>query len=97
MQKKQVAVIDVGSSKISVIIGERGVNKTFLIKARKDYAYDGFEGGEFGDMEGFENGEIGDMEGFEDGEGGPDGMEPAGGENGQEGEPEAPTEEGGVE
>ena len=58
---------------------------------------EGFEGGEFGDMEGFENGEIGDMEGFEDGEGGPDGMEPAGGENGQEGEPEAPTEEGGVE
>ena len=49
MQKKQVAVIDVGSSKISVVIGERGVNKTFLIKARKDYAYDGFSEGEFFD------------------------------------------------
>lgn len=51
MQKKQVAVIDVGSSKISVIIGERGVNKTFLIKARKDYAYDGFADGEFFDAQ----------------------------------------------
>ena len=50
MQKKQVAVIDVGSSKISVIIGERGVNKTFLIKARKDYAYEGFSDGEFFDV-----------------------------------------------
>ncbi len=49
MQKKQVAVIDVGSSKITVMIGERGVNKTFLIKARKDYPYDGFADGEFFD------------------------------------------------
>ncbi len=50
MQKKQVAVIDFGSSKITVMIGERGVNKTFLIKARKDYAYDGFADGEFFDV-----------------------------------------------
>ncbi|MBQ9485928.1 MAG: pilus assembly protein PilM [Clostridia bacterium] len=52
MQKKQVAVIDVGSSAITVLIGERGVNKTFLIKARKDYAYDGFAEGEFFDAAG---------------------------------------------
>ncbi|MBQ6979487.1 MAG: pilus assembly protein PilM [Clostridia bacterium] len=49
MRKKQIAVIDVGSSKITVIIGERGVNKTFLIKARKEYTYDGFADGEFFD------------------------------------------------
>ena len=49
MRKKQIAVIDVGSSKITVIIGERGVNKTFLIKARKEYNYEGFADGEFFD------------------------------------------------
>nr|MBO4518277.1 pilus assembly protein PilM [Clostridia bacterium] len=52
MQKTQVAVIDVGSSKITVIIGERGVNKTFIIKARKDYPYEGFADGEFFDAAG---------------------------------------------
>ena len=51
MQTKEIAVIDVGSSKITVAVGERGVNKTFLIKARKDYLYDGFQDGEFFDAE----------------------------------------------
>ena len=49
MRKKQIAVIDVGSSKITAIIGERGVNNTFLIKARKEYNYEGFADGEFFD------------------------------------------------
>ena len=49
MQKTQVAVIDVGSSKITAMVGERGVNKTFIIKARKDYPYEGFADGEFFD------------------------------------------------
>ena len=52
MQKKQIAVIDVGSSKITALIGERGINKTFIIKARKDYAYDGYADGEFFDAAG---------------------------------------------
>ena len=47
MQKKQVAVIDVGSSKITAIIGERGINKTFIIKGRYSFDYDGFANGEF--------------------------------------------------
>ena len=51
MQKKEIAVIDVGSSKITVLIGERGVNNTFLIKARKNYPYEGFEEGSFFDAE----------------------------------------------
>lgn len=50
MQKKQVAVIDVGSSKITAVIGERGLNKTFIIKGRFTYDYDGFEGGVFFDI-----------------------------------------------
>ena len=51
MQKKQVAVLDVGSSKITAVVGERGVNKTFVIKARRDFPYDGFADGEFFDSE----------------------------------------------
>ncbi len=51
MQKKPIAVLDVGSSKITAVIGERGVNNTFLIKARKDFSYDGFQDGEFFDTD----------------------------------------------
>ena len=47
MRKKQVAVIDVGSSKITAVVGERGINKTFVIKGKSSYEYDGFEGGTF--------------------------------------------------
>ena len=47
MHKKSVAVLDIGSSKIEVAVGERGVNKTFIIKARKSFAFDGFSEGEF--------------------------------------------------
>ncbi len=52
MQKKQVAVIDVGSSKITAVVGERGINKTFVIKGRFSYAYEGFEDGIFFDENG---------------------------------------------
>lgn len=51
MQKKHVAVIDVGSSKITAVIGERGVNQTFIIKGRRSYDYDGFEDGLFFDVQ----------------------------------------------
>lgn len=47
MQKKEVAVIDVGSSKITAVVGERGINKTFIIKGRYSYDYDGFDDGVF--------------------------------------------------
>ena len=50
MQKKQVAVIDIGSSKITAVIGERGINKTFVIKAKYSFEYDGFEDGVFFDV-----------------------------------------------
>lgn len=52
MQKKQIAVIDVGSSKITAVVGERGINNTFIIKARRDYPYEGYSDGEFFDVAG---------------------------------------------
>ena len=51
MQKKQVAIIDVGSSQITAVIGERGVNKTFVIKNRFSSEYDGYADGEFFDRD----------------------------------------------
>lgn len=52
MQKnQQVAVIDVGSSKITSFIGERGVNGTFIIKGYNEIAYSGFLSGEFLDKD----------------------------------------------
>ncbi len=51
MQKKQFAVIDVGSSKITAAVGERGVNKTFVIKERKDFVYEGFSDAQFFDVD----------------------------------------------
>lgn len=47
MRKKRVAVIDVGSSKITAVVGERGINKTFIIKGRYSLEYDGFSDGAF--------------------------------------------------
>lgn len=44
---KSVAVVDFGSSKISVMCGERAVNDTYNIKASADVEYAGFNGGEF--------------------------------------------------
>ncbi len=49
MRKKQVAVIDFGSSGLTALIGERGINKTFIIKSRHFYEYDGFQDGVFFD------------------------------------------------
>ena len=51
MHKKQVAVLDVGSSKITVVVGERGVNKTFIIKGKKSFEYEGFADGVFFDVD----------------------------------------------
>lgn len=43
MQKKQIAVLDIGSSKITAEIGERGINKTFVIKASATMPCEGFD------------------------------------------------------
>jgi len=47
MAKKEVAVLDFGSSKISILIGERGINNTFHIKGKGESNYAGFVDGEF--------------------------------------------------
>jgi len=47
MSQKDVAVIDFGSSKITVLIGCKDVNETFCIKASEETEYAGFMDGEF--------------------------------------------------
>ncbi len=47
MQKKQVAILEIGSSKVTAVVGERGINKTFVIKGRFAFNYDGFADGLF--------------------------------------------------
>lgn len=47
MVKKEVAVLDFGSSKVTVLIAERGVNGTFNIKGTGEVEYAGFYEGEF--------------------------------------------------
>ncbi|MBO5713828.1 MAG: pilus assembly protein PilM [Clostridia bacterium] len=55
MQKKQVAVLDVGSSCITAVVGERGLNKTFIIKGQSSFNYEGFADGEFLDVDSIKN------------------------------------------
>ena len=47
MGKKSVAVLDVRSAEISLVIGEKGVNGTFIFKAESNSAYDGYADGKF--------------------------------------------------
>lgn len=47
MANKSVAVIDIGSSSITTLIGQRGINNTFKIKGRGMADYAGFENGQF--------------------------------------------------
>ena len=47
VKKKEAAILDIGSYKITVIVGERGVNNTFNIKGTGEVEYTGFMGGEF--------------------------------------------------
>ena len=54
MKKETAMILDVGSSKITSLIGEKGVNKTFIVKGQKDFAYEGFCDGEFFDLSSLE-------------------------------------------
>ncbi len=53
MGRKSVAVLDVRSSEVTVLVGERGVNRTFIFKASRTESYDGYENGEFYDAKAF--------------------------------------------
>ena len=46
-KRAEAAVLDIGSSKISVLVGEKGINNTFNIKGSGSCEYSGFTGGEF--------------------------------------------------
>jgi cell division protein FtsA len=47
VKKNKAAVLDFGSSKLTAIIGERGVNNTFVIRGSGEAEYAGFSNGEF--------------------------------------------------
>ena len=53
MRKNSVAVLDIRSSEIVAVVGERGVNNTFIIKSKYSCDYDGFAEGELLDAENF--------------------------------------------
>lgn len=50
MLKNCVAVLSIGSSNINLIVGERGVNGTFVIRANVSVDYYAFSNGEFSDI-----------------------------------------------
>ncbi len=47
MTQQDVAVLDFGSSKITVLIGQKGVNETLTISGKGETQYAGFSDGEF--------------------------------------------------
>ena len=49
MNKNMAAVLDVGSSRLNLIVGERGLNKTFIIKSSAEAPYSGFSQSAFFD------------------------------------------------
>lgn len=53
MRSRYVAVLDVRSSEITAVVGERGVNNTFIIKSKFTCSYDGYAEGELLDKESF--------------------------------------------
>ncbi len=58
MNKGCVAVLDIGSSKITAFIGEKGVNGVFSIKNSASRRYEGFSDGKFFDENDFERAVI---------------------------------------
>ena len=53
MRKKSVAVLDIRSLEITAVVGERGVNNTFIIKSKYSCSYDGYAEGEMVDENSF--------------------------------------------
>lgn len=51
MSSRSVAVLDVRSSEVTVVVGERGVNNTFVFKASKTEPYDGYDESAFFDTD----------------------------------------------
>lgn len=53
MSRKSVAVLDIRSSSVTIIVGERGVNHTFVVKAKSVQPYSGYMDGEVLDQDEF--------------------------------------------
>ncbi len=53
MRRKSVAILDIRSLEITAVVGERGVNNTFIIKSKYSCTYDGYAEGEMVDEESF--------------------------------------------
>lgn len=53
MRTNYVAVLDIRSSELTAVVGERGVNNTFIIKSKYTCSYDGYAEGELLDYSGF--------------------------------------------
>lgn len=53
MRKSYVAVIDIRSSEMTSVVGERGVNNTFIIKSKYTCPYEGYSEGELLDVPDF--------------------------------------------
>lgn len=51
MGRKSAAVLDIRSSEVSVVVGERGVNHTIVFQASHTESYDGYENGVFYDSD----------------------------------------------
>lgn len=54
MVKKLTSVLDIGSSKLTVLTGADGTNKNFIIYGKSDIEYSGFSEGEFFEPENLE-------------------------------------------
>lgn len=60
MRTNSVAVLDIRSADITAVVGERGVNNTFIIKSKYSAEYDGYAEGDLLDIDSF-TGAIGDV------------------------------------
>ena len=47
MAKKYTTIVDIGSSSIVTLIGERGINNSFKVLGKGEVSYDGFSNGKF--------------------------------------------------
>ena len=65
MNRKSGAVLDVGSAKVTVLIGERGVNKTFVFKGVHSEKYDGYANAAFFDTKDLQRAVAASLEGAE--------------------------------
>lgn len=54
MNKRLVTVMDIGSSKVTVLVGLREVNDSIKVHASAEYEYEGYSGGEFIDASSFQ-------------------------------------------